>query len=66
MSVFHTIKTQPVKKLVFDLSRNGGGATSQGSLMIEQLAQMIDTTKTKVYVIVGRRTFSAALIHTMS
>lgn len=64
-SVFHTIKTQPVKKLVFDLSRNGGGATSQGSLMIEQLAQMIDTTKTKVYVIVGRRTFSAALIHTM-
>ncbi|MBK8625346.1 MAG: hypothetical protein IPN86_07220 [Saprospiraceae bacterium] len=26
---------------------------------------MIDTTKTKVYVIVGRRTFSAAIIHTM-
>jgi len=64
-SVFQTIKSQPVKKLVFDLSRNGGGITSQGTAMIEKLAQMIDTTKTKVYVIVGRRTFSAAIVHTM-
>jgi Peptidase family S41 len=64
-SVFHVIKNQPIKKLVFDLSRNGGGTTAQGTAMIEKLAQMIDTTKTKVYVIVGRRTFSAAIIHTM-
>ncbi|HMR90024.1 MAG TPA: S41 family peptidase [Saprospiraceae bacterium] len=64
-SVFQAIKNQPVKKLVFDLSRNGGGTTAQGTAMIEKLAQMIDTTKTKVYVIVGRRTFSAAIIHTM-
>lgn len=64
-SVFQVINNQPIKKLVFDLSRNGGGTTAQGSAMIEKLAQMIDTTKTKVYVIVGRRTFSAAIIHTM-
>jgi hypothetical protein len=64
-SVFQVIKNQPIKKLVFDLSRNGGGMTSQGTTMIEKLAQMIDTTKTKVYVIVGRRTFSAAIVHTM-
>lgn len=64
-SVFQVIKNQPVKKLVFDFSRNGGGMTNQGSAMITKLAQMIDTTKTKVYVIVGRRTFSAAIIHTM-
>jgi hypothetical protein len=64
-SVFQVIKNQPIKKLVFDLSRNGGGSTSQGTAMIEKLSQMIDTTKTKVYVIVGRRTFSAAIVHTM-
>lgn len=64
-SVFQTIQVQPIKKLVFDLSQNGGGNTSQGSLMIERLARMVDTTKTKVYVIVGRRTFSAGLIHAM-
>lgn len=64
-SVFQVIKNQPIKKLVFDLSRNGGGMTSQGTAMIEKLAQIIDTTKTKVYVIVGRRTFSAAIVHTM-
>ena len=45
-SVFQTIQVQPIKKLVFDLSQNGGGNTSQGSLMIERLAQMVDTTKT--------------------
>ncbi len=64
-SVFQVIKNQPIKKLVIDLSRNGGGVTNQGSAMIEKLAQMIDTSKTKVYVIVGRRTFSAGLIHAM-
>ncbi|MBP8213456.1 MAG: hypothetical protein KAX53_06900 [Saprospiraceae bacterium] len=64
-TIFQTINTKPVKKLVFDLSNNGGGATSQGSVMIEKLAQLIDTTKTKVYVIVGRRTFSAGVIHAM-
>lgn len=64
-SIFQTVQSQPIKKLVFDLSQNSGGITSQGSLMIAKLAQMVDTTKTKVYVIVGRKTFSAGLIHAM-
>ncbi len=64
-SVFNYITNNQVKTLVIDLSKNAGGATSQGSAMMEHLSKIIDVKKTKVYVIVSRRTFSAGLIHAM-
>lgn len=64
-SIFNYVTTKQVKTLVLDLSRNSGGTTSQGSAMIQHLSKIIDFKKTKVYVIVGRRTFSAGLIHAM-
>ncbi len=64
-SVLNSIRSLPIKKLVVDLSNNSGGYTSQGSMMIERMVPLIDTNLTKVYVIIGRRTFSAGLIHAM-
>jgi len=64
-SVFNYITHNQVKTLVIDLSKNTGGTTSQGSAMIQHLSKIIDLKKTKVYVIVSRRTFSAGLIHAM-
>lgn len=64
-SIFKIIESKSIKKLVFDLSENTGGSTSQGSQMIEHLSKIIDKNRVKSYVIVSRNTFSAGLIHTM-
>lgn len=64
-SIFKIIESKSVKKLVFDLSENTGGFTSQGSQMMEHLSKIIDKNRVKTYVIVSRNTFSAGLIHTM-
>ena len=65
-SVIGTIQSKPIKKLVFDLSRNTGGNPNQGTIMFEKIAELTKSNKNlKVYVIVGRNTFSAGIIHAL-
>ncbi|MBK9735503.1 MAG: hypothetical protein IPO92_11240 [Saprospiraceae bacterium] len=65
-SIILTLKTKPIRKIVFDLSQNGGGVASQGSKLIELMSEMLSKdTLIKVYVIVSRKTFSAGIIHAM-
>ena len=65
-SILMTLKTKPIRKIVFDLSQNGGGVASQGSKLIELMSEILSKDSLiKVYVIVSRKTFSAGIIHAM-
>jgi len=64
--VFKTIKKEKPNKLIFDMRFNGGGGSAQGTRFIKQLAEFKDINqKGKLFVIIGRRTFSSAIINTM-
>jgi len=65
-SVLAIIQSKPLKKLVIDLSRNTGGNPSQGTRMFEKITELTKSNNDlKVYVIVGRSTFSAGIIHAL-
>ncbi|OFX83589.1 MAG: hypothetical protein A2W99_15260 [Bacteroidetes bacterium GWF2_33_16] len=59
--------TQPeIERLVFDMRFNSGGSSPQGTELINELAQIEKINrKGKLFVLVGRRTFSSAIINTM-
>ncbi|MFH2094886.1 MAG: S41 family peptidase [Bacteroidota bacterium] len=65
-SVLKDIKNKPVKKLIFDLSFNGGGNSAPGSAFIKKLSAIEKVNRTgKLYVVIGRYTFSSAIINAM-
>lgn len=65
-SVLHVINNRPVTKIVVDLSKNTGGSTMMGSLLIHSIARLIkNKPETKVIGVIGRRTFSAGIIHAL-
>lgn len=64
--VFRTLEREPVGKIVLDLRYNGGGNSSQGTAFIEQLSEYLDRhPETKFYVVLGRNTFSSAILNAM-
>ncbi|HMT28294.1 MAG TPA: S41 family peptidase [Bacteroidia bacterium] len=64
--VYNVLQSKPVKKLVVDLRFNDGGASYQGTQFIERLSRFREINqKGKIYVIVGRKTFSSAIINVM-
>jgi hypothetical protein len=64
--VFKILKHQPVDKLVVDMRFNGGGNSLQGSEFIQKLSSCKDINqKGKLYVVLGRRTFSSAILNAM-
>ncbi len=64
--VFMTLKTKPVEKIVFDLRFNGGGNSLQGTSFAEKLAAYIKKNPgVKVYVVLGRVTFSSATLNAL-
>ncbi len=65
-NVFNTIETKPVDKLIIDLRHNSGGNSLQGTEFITKLSKYkIINQKGKLFVIVGRRTFSSAILNVM-
>ncbi len=64
--VTREINADTITKLVFDLRLNSGGNSAQGSAFIKRLFE-IEKVKSdmKVYVIIGRHTFSSAIINAM-
>ncbi len=65
-TVFLKIKKNPINKFVFDMQFNGGGSSRQGTKFIKKLSKSRKiNNRGKIYVIIGRRTFSSAIINTM-
>lgn len=64
--IFHTLNNNPVDKIVFDLRNNNGGNSSQGRELIDKLANYLkEKPSTKIYVVIGRKTFSSAILNAM-
>ena len=61
--VVHTIRKEEVERLVFDLRFNGGGNSVQGTRFIRKIKRTGIGTRARVYLIVGRGTFSSAIIN---
>lgn len=65
-TIFKTIKTKPIKKFIFDMRFNGGGSSLQGTAFIEKLSKIEKINeKDRLYVVVGRNTFSSAILNTL-
>jgi hypothetical protein len=68
-NVFTTLinKNKPVEKLIFDMRFNGGGNSNQGTEFITKLAKFTKINENgKLYVVIGRKTFSSAIINTIN
>lgn len=61
-----TMKKEQVKKLVFDMRFNGGGSSLQGTKLVNKIAKLKAINgKKKIYVAIGRNTFSSAILNTL-
>ena len=55
-----------VDKLVFDMRYNPGGNSNQGTRLIKKIADIESINqKGKIFVVVGRRTFSSAILNSL-
>ncbi len=63
--VFHEIRKNPIHKLVFDMRFNSGGNSAQGTAFIKKLCKSMIKNEGEIYVIIGRKTFSSAIINTV-
>jgi len=64
--IFTTLKNKKIKKFVFDMRFNSGGNSGQGTEFVNKLNKLKHKNKNmQVYVIIGRKTFSSAIINTM-
>jgi C-terminal processing protease CtpA/Prc len=62
--IFKTIQLQDIHKLIFDIRLNSGGNSIQGSGLIKELAVVEKLKpKGKLYVVIGRKTYSSAVIN---
>lgn len=64
--VVETIRSNDFKKVIFDMRFNNGGASGMGTELITQLSSLEQINKEgKLYVIIGKETFSSAIINTL-
>lgn len=64
--VLKTLNRPEVKTLVFDMRFNGGGASMQGTKLVQKIAKNKKINqKGNIYVVIGRQTFSSAIINTL-
>ncbi|MCI1785296.1 MAG: hypothetical protein LKI59_04035 [Bacteroidales bacterium] len=63
---FKVLRNNDIEKIVFDLRYNGGGYSQQGTKFIEKLSRYLHGhPQIKVYVVIGRETFSSAILNAM-
>ena len=63
---FKTIENESVERIIFDMRYNGGGNSLLGTAFVKELAKRLETnTKIKTYVVLGRATFSSAILNAM-
>ncbi len=63
--VFQSIRKQDIDILVFDMRFNSGGNSRQGTKFIEKLSKTKLNGTGKIYVLIGRQTFSSAILNTL-
>ena len=64
--VLTVLDTKPIEKFVFDMRFNSGGGSNQGTKLIEKIAAIQQQKpELKLYVVLGRKTFSSAIINAM-
>lgn len=63
--VFHSIWKQDIDILVFDMRFNMGGNSQQGTKFIKKLSKTKLNGTGKIYLLIGRQTFSSAILNTM-
>jgi hypothetical protein len=61
--ILQFVDTHAVNKLVIDLRNNGGGNSSILEPFINKIKEKSINNKTKLFVIVGRETFSSAILN---
>ncbi len=57
-----------IKKLVLDLRHNGGGNSAIAKPLIEEMQRLVSENrldKSNIYIIIGRKTFSSALLNAL-
>ncbi|MFP4661269.1 MAG: hypothetical protein ACLFPF_03680 [Halanaerobiales bacterium] len=59
--MLQTLENRDVEKLVIDMRHNSGGSSVQGTAFAQILEQL--EKKPEVYVVIGNRTFSSAIIN---
>ncbi|NFO13621.1 peptidase S41 [Clostridium botulinum] len=65
--VFNVIDTKNATKLVVDLRDNGGGNSRIFEVFLDEIKKRENTNKVgNLYAIIGRRTFSSAVLNAMS
>ncbi|MCK4750489.1 MAG: hypothetical protein KAT15_25705, partial [Bacteroidales bacterium] len=63
--VIQTVRNKEVDQLIFDLRFNGGGSSFQGTRFIKKLRRTGLRKTSRVYLVVGRKTFSSAIINAL-
>ena len=67
--IVNQINANPeIEKLVLDLRHNGGGNSEIARPLIDELVRLVAENrliKSKIYVIIGRKTFSSALLNAL-
>jgi len=64
--VFETINSNDFDKVIFDIRFNGGGNSAPGSELIRELSLIKKINKKgRLYVVIGRETFSSAIMNAM-
>lgn len=66
VKALNVLEQNSVNKIIFDLRFNTGGSSAQGTAFIEKLAKFLEKNPhVKTYVIIGRETFSSAILNAM-
>jgi hypothetical protein len=64
--IFSVVAKKTIKRFIVDMRFNGGGYSPQGTEFVKKISQNKKLNKSGVlYVIIGRETFSSAIINTM-
>lgn len=60
------LKNEDVEKFVFDMRYNGGGSSDIGTELVKKIAEIESINqKGKLFVIVGQKTFSSAILNSL-
>jgi len=63
--VIADLESNQIKRVIFDLRNNGGGNSSIAGPLIDGIARLQKKEKFEVYVLIGRETFSSAILNTI-
>jgi hypothetical protein len=63
--VMQVLRKETIDKLVFDIRFNSGGNSSQGTAFIRRILKKKLKGEGELYLVIGRRTFSSAIINAM-